>query len=112
MIIVTDKISRKELSDMCGLYGVDMVKAVADINNGILAVDAELHADLERLLLSEGSIQDDLWGFNIYPGEEGDDMVEFDSLINIRPRQNNRTRYVDDENVRNAIYELVKTKID
>ena len=112
MIIVTDKISRKELSDMCGLYGFDMVKAVADINNGILAVDAELHADLERLLLSEGSIQDDLWGFNIYPGEEGDDMVEFDSLINIRTRQNNRTRYVDDENVRNAIYELVKTKID
>lgn len=89
------------------LYG-DMVKAVADIRCGSIAIDGELHSDLERELLESGSNQEDLWGFNLYPGMDDEDYIEFDSLINIRPRQNNMSRNVESEDVRSKISELVE----
>lgn len=107
MIILDKPISIEELKVIAGeLYG-DMVKAVADVNEDILAIDAELHSDLEQFLLENGSCQEDLWGFNIYPEMEGEDFIEFDSLINIRPRQNNRSRYVESEEIREKISGLV-----
>ncbi len=107
MIILEKQISIGELASIAGeLYG-DMVKAVADVRNGLMAIDAELHSDLERLLLENGSNQEDLWGFNIYPELEGDDFIEFDSLINIRPRQNNGSRYVESAEIRERITGIV-----
>lgn len=107
MIILDKPISIEELKVIAGeLYG-DMVKAVADVRIGLIAIDAELHSDLERLLLENGSNQEDLWGFNIYPEMEGEDFIEFDSLINIRPRQNNRSRYVESREIRERISGLV-----
>ena len=103
MIILDKPISIEELKVVADqLYG-DMVKAVADVRNGLIAIDAELHSDLEQILLENGSNQEDLWGFNIYPEMEGEDFIEFDSLINIRPRQNNRSRYVESEEIREKI---------
>lgn len=72
-----------------------------------ISIDGELHSDLERFLLENGSVQEDLWGFNIYPQMEGEDFIEFDSLINIRPRQNNRSRYVESEEIRERIKGMV-----
>mgnify|MGYP003294965145 CR=1 FL=1 len=92
------------------LYG-DMVKAVVDIGAEKLAIDAELHSDLERLLLSNGSEQENLWGINLYPEADEEDFVEFDSLINIRPRQNNMSRDVENEDIRKKILEIVKQYI-
>ena len=112
MIILDKPISIEELKVIAGeLYG-DMVKAVADVRIGLIAIDAELHSDLERLLLENGSNQEDLWGFNIYPEMEGEDFIEFDSLINIRPRQNNRSRYVESAEVREKITALADKFID
>ena len=85
-----------------------MIKCVADVKQGLLALDAELHADLERLLLDNGSNGEDLWGFNLYPEEVGGDFIEFDSLINIRSWQNNPSRDILDPNVREAIKQIVK----
>jgi len=98
----------KHLAD--NLYG-DMIKAVADVDRGLIAVDAELHSDLESFLLQDGSDQSALWGFNIYPEAEGEDFIEFDSLINIRPRQGNRSRDVEDSAVREKIKSIVKLYI-
>lgn len=107
MIILDKPISIEELKVIAGeLYG-DMVKAVADVHNGLIAIDAELHSDLEQFLLENGSNQEDLWGFNIYPEMEGEDFIEFDSLINIRPRQNNRSRCVESEEIRERITGMV-----
>lgn len=107
MIILEEKISIEQLASIAGqLYG-DMVKAVADVRKGVLAIDAELHSDLERMLLEGGSFQEDLWGFNIYPEMDDDDFIEFDSLINIRPRQNNKSRDVEDPEVRRKIIDIV-----
>lgn len=107
MLILKDRLTVSRLSEIAAELYVDMIKAVADVRLGILAIDAELHSDLEQLLLENGSLQDDLWGFNIYPELEGDDFIEFDSLINIRPRQNNRSRDVEDESIRQRIREIV-----
>lgn len=87
-------------------YG-DMVKAVADIGQGILAIGGEMHADAEQLLLEQGSRQSDLWGFNIYPEVKGDDFLEYVSFINIRPKQNNRSQEISSSEVREKIKELV-----
>lgn len=87
----------------------DMVKAVVDVNRGLVAVDAELHSDLEALLLENGSRQGDLWGVNFYPDLEADDFIEFDSMINMRPSQGNMGRGVEDEAVREKIIEIVRT---
>lgn len=107
MIILDKSISIKDLKVIADELFSDMVKAVADTRNGLIAIDAELHSDLERLLLENGSDQEDLWGFNIYPEMDGEDFIEFDSLINIRPRQYNRSRYVESAEVRKKITALV-----
>lgn len=88
---------------MAGNMFGNFVKAVVDVELGIMAVDAELHADLEALLLENGSKQENLWGINLYPELSGTDFVEFDSMINIRPSQNNRSRDVEDPKVREEI---------
>lgn len=85
----------------------DMVKGVVDVERGLLAIDGELHADLEALLLDHGSQQENLWGINLYPDEEGEDFLEFDSLINIRPLQGNRSRGVSDAKIRQRIRDVV-----
>lgn len=89
------------------IFDGEMIKAVVDVENGHVAFDAELHADLEQLLLDQGSRQEHLWGINLYPEEDGEDFIEFDSLINIRPRQDNRSRDVEDPRVRARIIEVV-----
>jgi hypothetical protein len=84
-----------------------MVKAVVDIERGIMAVDGELHSDEEELLLQNGSRQANLWGINIYPDAGAEDWIEFDSMINLRPSQDNRTRGVEDPDRRRRILEIV-----
>src|ERR1700704_4313427 len=98
MKIVNNKITVAELSEMAEkMYG-SLVKGVVDIQKHILIVDAEMHADEEQLLLEDGSIQQDLWGINLYPTKFGtDEFIEFDSMINIRPRQQNMSRGVENE---------------
>ena len=90
----------------------DLVKAVVDVERGIMAVDGELHADEEALLLEHGSAQNDLWGINYYPELTGPDRIEFDSLINIRPAQGNRSRGVDDPAVRGRILRVVEALLE
>jgi hypothetical protein len=90
----------------------NLVKAVVDIEKGIMAVNAELHSDEEALLLENGSKQENLWGINIYPDFFGqDDFIEFDSMINLRPSQNNRSRGVDNPDIRKKILEITSKLI-
>lgn len=111
MIIVDKEISVEELKKLSEEYFGDFIKAVVDINRKIMAINAELHADEEQILLNDGSRQEDLWGINIYPEKTGDDFIEFDSMINIRPRQNNRSRGVENPEIRDKINEVVRKMI-
>jgi len=107
MRIVDSPITLDELKTMAeGLFG-NLVKAVVDVERRIMALDGELHADEEAMLLESGSRQENLWGINIYPELEGPDRIEFDPMINIRPSQGNRSRGVDDPKVRERIIQIV-----
>ena len=107
MQILREKIDRDTLRRLAANTFGDMIKCVADVRRGLLAVDAGLHSDLERLLLDAGSSCEDLWGFNLYPDERGEDFIEYDSLINIRSWQDNPSRDVLDPGVRSEIASIV-----
>jgi hypothetical protein len=107
MRIVRDRISVTELQDLADALFGDLVKAVVDVDSEIMAVGGELHADEEALLLEQGSDQKDLWGINLYPQLPETDWLEFDSMINLRPSQGNRSRGVDNEKTRAKIAQVV-----
>lgn len=107
MKMVTTPITKSELSQMSQSFAGGLVKAVVDIKKEIMVVDAPMHADEEKELLDQGSNQDDLWGINLYPELAGDDFIEFDSMINIRPRLNNFSRGIEDENLQKKIVAIV-----
>ena len=111
MTIIRATLSFEDLKQMAGRLFGDMVKAVVDVDRELLAVDAELHADLEAGLLEDGSAQKSLWGINLYPDLEGDAFIEFDSMINLRPSQGNRSRNVEDDVIRKKIIAIVKKRI-
>lgn len=82
-----------------------MIKIVVDIRQRILSGGGEMHADCESVLLENGSEQDDLWGANLYPSEQ---RIEFESLINIRPRLGNRSIILQDENLRKQVEDVTR----
>ncbi len=105
MKIITEPTSLKELWNDREVEFEDMMKMVVDVEQEIVATDAELHADLEALLLENGSKQYNIWGINIYP-DKPDDYIEFTALINIRPSQDNRSMEVEDPQTRHQILEI------
>lgn len=111
MKIISGTLTREDLKQMASNLFGNMVKAVVDVDQELIAVDAELHADLEALLLDNGSKQKSLWGINLYPELPGDDFIEFDSMINMRPSQGNLSRGVDAEEARNKIIRIVGRKV-
>lgn len=110
--IIRTGTTRAELTTAAEELFGDMVKAVVDIQRKLMAIGGELHSDEESALLEDGSEQNNLWGINLYPGEEGDDWIEFDSMINVRPSVKNRSRDVEDpalrESIRAVVADLVK----
>ncbi|MBM3246894.1 MAG: hypothetical protein FJZ13_06205 [Candidatus Omnitrophica bacterium] len=111
MKIVKDTLSLQELRKMAVDSFGNLVKAVVDVDRGLIALDAELHSDLEALLLENGSRQESLWGVNLYPETKPDEFIEFDSMINMRPSFGNRSRGVDDEVTRKKIAKVVAERI-
>ena len=108
MQIVRKTIALSTLEEIAESMFGNLVKAVVDVEQGFMAVGGEMQADEEALLLDEGSPQPVLWGINLYPAQFGTPrFIEFDSVINIRPRQGNRTRSVDDAAVRAAVTSIV-----
>lgn len=107
MKIVQERIELKELKEMAANGFGNFVKAVVDVRDEIMAVDGELHSDEQALLLEQGSQQNSLWGINLYPELTGDDFIEFDSMINLRPFQGNRSRGIDDPQIRQKIKVIV-----
>lgn len=106
MRVLSEVIDKQILADSENIFEGPMVKGVVDVRQGLLAIDASMHADIEQFLLKGDSCQDDLWGINLWY-EDDEDFIEFDSMINVRPRQGNRTRGVEDEKTQERIREIV-----
>ena len=111
MKIIRDKISLDELKEMSKKMQDSLVKVVVDIERHIMAVDAGMHAEEEEELLADGSLQEHLWGINIYPYEPIDICIEFDSMINMRPSYGNRSRGVDDIKTQEIIKKIVNAMV-
>jgi len=105
--IVKDKISIEKVKESAQASFGDMVKIAVDINKEIMAIGGEMHADGEALLLENGSNQNDLWGANIYINSAGAYQIEYESFINIRPSQNNKSMKVEDEKIKEKIKKVV-----
>ena len=109
--LVKESITLETLKKIANENDSDLVKAVVDIKLQIIAIGGYMHADEEKFLLEEGSMQDNLWGINIYPDKDRKDWIEFDSMINIRSRQNNRSRGVEDPVIQKKIIEIINLLI-
>lgn len=105
--IISSPISIEEIKKMANEQFGDMIKAIVDVEREIIALGGELHVDGEALLLENSSKQNNIWGINIYPFVNGEDWIEFDSMVNIRPSQGNRSRGVDNSEIRDRIRKIV-----
>lgn len=108
MKIIKDSITIKELQEMAKNMFDNLVKAVVDVEKSMMAVDAPMHSDEEAELMKSGSSQENLWGINLYPEKFDQDFIEFDSMINLKPNQNNRSRGVEDSKIRETITQIVQ----
>ena len=89
----------KEMLQMLQAY----VKLAVDIERGILAGGGAMHADCEAVLLDDGSQQEFVWGADWDPAAQ---QVTFESLINIRPRQNNPSMQILDSEIQNKVAQI------
>lgn len=106
--IVRDNIQKAELKKIAAEWGGGFVKGVVDVEKSIMAIGGEFHADEEALLIErEESQRKNVWGVNLYPDREGEEWIEFDSLINIRPSQGNRSMSVEDNHTRERIKKVI-----
>lgn len=110
--IIKEKISRDELKKIAQESFGEMAKAVVDIEQEILVVGGELHADGEALLLEQGSKQENLWGINIYPDKLREEWIEYTSLINVRPAQGNRSLEIQDMDIKEKIKKIIDKLIE
>ncbi len=107
ILVVREPVGRETLLELAEAWHHSLVKGVADISLGIVALGGEWHMDANNKLIAEGSQQKNLWGFNIYPNEKGDAAIEYISLINIRPTQGNRSMEIGSEETRKAVRKIV-----
>ena len=107
ILVVREPVDKETLYALANAWHITLVKGVADIKTGLVALGGEWHMDANNRLIEEGSEQRDLWGFNLYPEEKGDAAIEYNSLINIRPLQGNRSMEIVSEETRKAMRRAV-----
>jgi hypothetical protein len=109
--LINSPVDLDTLHKICERGFGNMVKGVVDVEKRIVALGSEMHVDEEQYLLELGSQQKDLWGINIRPALTFPESVEFDSMINLRPRQGNHTRSIEDADTRKLIIEIIQELI-
>ncbi|MFY9462963.1 MAG: DUF5674 family protein [Candidatus Sungiibacteriota bacterium] len=109
--IITDAISKHNIEHIAKDQFGDMVKAVVDVEKAIMAIGGELHADEEAVLLENGSLQENLWGINLYPEKSAGEWIEFNSMINVRPSRGNRSRMIESQDMQEKIRAIIKKLI-
>ena len=107
--IIKEPIDKKELISIAKEQFGDLVKLVVDIEQEIMTIGGELHADMEVVLMEqEESKREHTWGINIYPEKTEEEWIEFDSMINIKPFFNNRSRNIENLVIKEKIINIVK----
>ena len=106
-LIVREPIDDSTLRVLADAWHGTLVKGVTDLGRNVVALGGDWHMDANNVLIADGSEQQTVWGFNIYPDERGDAAIEYISLINIRPAQGNRSMELEDEVLRKRLRNIV-----
>lgn len=109
--IVEEKISITELEEIAKEFYTPMIKGVVDIETRSIAFGGEYHIDANQKLIERNSKQKDIWGFNVYLNRPRDVWVEYTSLINIRPGQDNFDMEVSSTQIREKMLQIINSKI-
>lgn len=109
ILIIRERATPEQIEQMAETYVGLMIKLAVDVEQEILAGGGELHADCEQTLLENGSLQENVWGADWYPEVR---RVGFESLINIRPRQQNRSMEIKDPVLREKIEIIVRNLLE
>ncbi|MBI5457731.1 hypothetical protein HY971_03335 [Candidatus Kaiserbacteria bacterium] len=107
ILIVREPVPEETLDALAEAWHGTLVKGAADIERDIVALGGDWHMDANNVLIADGSQQENVWGFNIYPKERSGSALEYISLINIRPAQGNKAMELADETLREKIKEIV-----
>lgn len=110
--MIKNPIKKAELKRIADEWGSDFVKGVVDIAEGVMAIGGVFHADEEEMLVEQGSKRHNLWGINLYPQKAEEAWIAFDSLINIKPAQGNRSMNVEDNDTKERIRTIVWALIE
>ena len=103
LFLVEEPISEENLKKVARDFD-GYIKVVVDVEKEILTAGGKRHFDGEQMLLQKGSKQSNLWGGGLdLEAEE----VDYDSMINLRPNQDNTSREVLDENIRSIMTEII-----
>jgi hypothetical protein len=108
ILIIRKPATRSEIAEMSGEFEAT-IKLAVDLEREILAGGGELHADCEQALLQDGSRQEDVWGGDWYTETR---EVGFESLINIRPRQDNRGLALQSPELRQRFEAIVRRLLE
>ena len=113
IITVENTINIDELMELSKETYYPMIKGVVDIENEIIAFGGEYHMDANKVLLEKGYFQNNIWGFNVYLNKSDDkeSWIEYMSLINIRPLQNNLDMEIQNQEIRDKVKSIVNKKI-
>jgi hypothetical protein len=110
--IVRDRISHRELNELAQETYVEMIKAVADLDRGVVAFGGQMHTDAQAMLMADGSAKKDLWGFCLLLDQSFEEAFDLTSHINIRPKNGNPSVKIKDEHIRHALMDLVAQRVD
>ena len=106
--LIRTKATPQQIAEMLEEH-LDLIKTAVDIRRGVLAGGGNAHGDCEEVLLNDGSQQQDVWGASWFPDLS---HVILESLINIRPRQNNRRMLIENVVIGNQVTEIIKRLLE
>ena len=104
LLVISEKAAGDEIKKMADDFD-GYIKVVVDIEKGILAGGGERHFDGEQKLIKEGSRQADLWGGGV---DLETKEIDYNSIINLRPNQDNPSRDILSKKIRSKIDKIVK----
>jgi len=114
IIILDHKISMEEVKKLADFWYGTIIKGAVDVEGNRVALGGDYHIEDSELLSSTGSKFEDIWGFNIRFEENPNGVLEFDSMVNIKPNFGNRSRNIsNDEIIKKAtkvIYKFIDLK--
>ena len=110
--ILENKISIEEVKKLADFWYGTMIKGAVDVEGQRVALGGDYHIENSELLTSTGSKFEDIWGFNIRFEENSNGVLEFDSMVNIKPNLGNRSRNISNDEIIKKATEIIYKFID